>query len=52
VSVGNTADLTPNDLLLYWDQEPGTDLIRPTWNRCPARAGSPGASPGTLPWWW
>jgi acyl-CoA synthetase (NDP forming) len=27
VSVGNTADLTPNDLLLYWDQEPGTDLI-------------------------
>ncbi len=27
VSVGNTADLTPNDLLLYWDDDPGTDLI-------------------------
>ena len=27
VSVGNTADLTPNDLLLYWDEDPGTDLI-------------------------
>ena len=24
VSVGNTADLTPNDLLLYWDEDPGT----------------------------
>ena len=27
VSVGNTADLSPNDLLLYWDEDPGTDLI-------------------------
>jgi acetate---CoA ligase (ADP-forming) len=27
VSVGNTADLTPNDLLLYWDDDPGTGLI-------------------------
>ena len=27
VSVGNTADLTPNDLLLYWDEDPGTSLI-------------------------
>lgn len=27
VSVGNTADLAPNDLLLYWDEDPGTDLI-------------------------
>jgi len=27
VSVGNTADLTPNDLLLYWDEDPGTTLI-------------------------
>jgi acetate---CoA ligase (ADP-forming) len=27
VSVGNTADLAPNDLLLYWDDDPGTDLI-------------------------
>ena len=27
VSVGNTADLTPNDLLLYWDEDPGTSII-------------------------
>ncbi|MBV9208292.1 MAG: GNAT family N-acetyltransferase [Actinobacteria bacterium] len=27
VSVGNTADLTPNDLLLYWDSDPGTDVV-------------------------
>ncbi len=27
VSVGNTADLTPNDLLLYWDEDPGTSLV-------------------------
>ena len=27
VSVGNTADLTPNDLLLYWDEDPGTDVV-------------------------
>jgi acyl-CoA synthetase (NDP forming)/GNAT superfamily N-acetyltransferase len=27
VSVGNAADLTPNDLLLYWDVDPGTSLI-------------------------
>ncbi len=27
VSVGNTADLSPNDLLLYWDDDPATDLI-------------------------
>jgi acetyl coenzyme A synthetase (ADP forming)-like protein len=27
VSVGNTADLAPNDLLLYWDDDPGTDVI-------------------------
>jgi acetate---CoA ligase (ADP-forming) len=27
VSVGNTADLTPNDLLLYWDEDPDTDVI-------------------------
>ena len=27
MSVGNTADLTPNDLLLYWDEDPGTDLV-------------------------
>jgi len=27
VSVGNTADLTPNDLLLYWDEDPGTDVM-------------------------
>jgi len=27
VSVGNTADLTPNDLLLYWDEDPGTSVI-------------------------
>jgi acyl-CoA synthetase (NDP forming)/GNAT superfamily N-acetyltransferase len=27
VSVGNTADLTPNDLLLYWDEDPATGLI-------------------------
>ena len=27
VSVGNTADLTPNDLLLYWDEDPATSLI-------------------------
>jgi len=27
VSVGNTADLTPNDLMLYWDEDPGTSLI-------------------------
>ncbi len=27
VSVGNTADLTPNDLLLYWDDDPATHLI-------------------------
>ena len=30
VSVGNTADLAPNDLLLYWDEDPGTDLILAT----------------------
>jgi acetyl coenzyme A synthetase (ADP forming)-like protein len=27
VSVGNTADLTPNDLLLFWDEDPGTDVV-------------------------
>ena len=27
VSVGNTADLAVNDLLLYWDDDPGTGLI-------------------------
>ena len=27
VSVGNTADLTPNDLLLYWDEDPGISII-------------------------
>jgi acetyl coenzyme A synthetase (ADP forming)-like protein len=27
VSVGNTADLAPDDLLLYWDDDPATDLI-------------------------
>ena len=27
VSVGNTADLTPNDLFLYWDEDPGTDVV-------------------------
>ena len=27
VSVGNTADLTSNDLLLYWDEDPGTSII-------------------------
>ncbi len=27
VSVGNTADLTPNDLLLFWDEDPGTSLV-------------------------
>lgn len=27
VSVGNTADLAPNDFLLYWDDDPGTGLI-------------------------
>lgn len=27
VSVGNTADLGPNELLLYWDDDPGTGLI-------------------------
>ena len=27
VSVGNTADLEPGDLLLYWDEDPGTSLV-------------------------
>jgi acetate---CoA ligase (ADP-forming) len=27
VSVGNTADLAPNDLLLYWDEDPGTGVV-------------------------
>ena len=27
VSVGNTVDLTPNDLLLYWGEDPATSLI-------------------------
>ncbi|HVA07283.1 MAG TPA: GNAT family N-acetyltransferase [Acidimicrobiales bacterium] len=27
VSVGNAADLAPNDLFLFWDDDPGTDLI-------------------------
>jgi len=27
VSVGNTVDLTPNDLLLYWGEDPGTSVI-------------------------
>jgi acetate---CoA ligase (ADP-forming) len=27
VSVGNTVDLTPNDLLLYWDEDPGTHVV-------------------------
>jgi acetate---CoA ligase (ADP-forming) len=27
VSVGNTADLAPNELLLYWDEDPGTDVV-------------------------
>ena len=27
VSVGNTADLAPNDLLLFWDEDPGTSLV-------------------------
>ena len=27
VSVGNTVDLTPNDLFLYWDEDPGTHVV-------------------------
>ena len=27
VSVGNTVDLAPNDLLLYWGDDPDTDLV-------------------------
>ncbi len=27
VSVGNTADVAPNDLLLYWDEDPSTDVV-------------------------
>jgi acetate---CoA ligase (ADP-forming) len=27
VSIGNTADVSPNDLLLYWDEDPGTDVV-------------------------
>jgi acetate---CoA ligase (ADP-forming) len=27
VSVGNTVDLTPNDLFLYWDEDPGTKVV-------------------------
>ena len=27
VSLGNTVDLTPNDLFLYWDEDPGTDVV-------------------------
>jgi acyl-CoA synthetase (NDP forming)/GNAT superfamily N-acetyltransferase len=27
VSVGNTVDLAPNDLLLYWDDDPQTDVV-------------------------
>jgi len=27
VSVGNTVDLTPNDLFLYWDEDPGTGVM-------------------------
>jgi acetate---CoA ligase (ADP-forming) len=27
VSVGNAADLTPNDVLLHWDEDPGTDVV-------------------------
>ena len=27
VSVGNTADLAPNDLLLFWDEDPCTSLV-------------------------
>ena len=27
VSVGNTVDLTPNDLLLCWDEDPGTHVV-------------------------
>lgn len=27
VSVGNAADVTPTDVILYWDQDPGTDVI-------------------------
>jgi acetate---CoA ligase (ADP-forming) len=27
VSVGNAADLEPDDLLLYWDEDPGTSLV-------------------------
>ncbi len=27
VSVGNTVDLSPNDLLLYWGDDPDTDLV-------------------------
>jgi acyl-CoA synthetase (NDP forming) len=27
VSVGNTLDLAPNDLFLYWDDDPDTDVV-------------------------
>ncbi len=27
VSVGNTIDLAPNDLVLYWDDDPHTDVV-------------------------
>ncbi len=27
VSVGNTVDLTPNDLFLYWDEDPGAHVV-------------------------
>jgi acyl-CoA synthetase (NDP forming) len=55
VSVGNTADLTSNDLLLYWDEDPAPASSWPTWSRCRILAGSrasPGASPGTSRSWW
>jgi acyl-CoA synthetase (NDP forming) len=52
VSVGNTADLTPNDLLLYWDQEPGTDLILAYLESVPGPRRFARRISRHTPWWW
>ena len=40
VSVGNKADVSSNDLLEYWEDDPETDLILLYWSRSGTRANS------------
>ena len=45
--MGNKADVSGNDLLLAWEEDPHTDVIFSIWSRSGTRGASPG-SPGAI----